>query len=144
MAAEPDSTEHGDWHYVINAARLKQFAGLDEHIHAHPIARWVAYRRDDGAPIAPAEVEKLQSLVVVETGEPLFQVFNQQHEIIVKFNLATDVAFYRQANLENLHIAKADKQISFSEFIQRPTSNVQRSKMRVAELMAHGGHNIPV
>ncbi|WP_019602664.1 alkaline phosphatase family protein [Teredinibacter turnerae] len=138
MAAEPDSTEHGDWHYVINAARLKQFAGLDEHIHAHPIARWVAYRRDDGAPIAPAEVEKLQSLVVVETGEPLFQVFNQQHEIIVKFNLATDVAFYRQANLENLHIAMVDKQIGFSELARR--NDRRRSAMHAedAVFILHG------
>ncbi len=88
MAAEIESNEIGRWRYMISGNKVKALAGLDDDLVAVPIARWIAFRRRDGAPLDGRVGEVLGSFTVVETGLPLFKTHRHgQGEIVVKLNV---------------------------------------------------------
>ena len=88
MAAEVPSSEIGKWRYMIDARKLRALAGIGEEVVGVPIARWVAFRREDGGPLGDDVARSLASMKVAETGAPLFKThFHAEDEVVVKLDL---------------------------------------------------------
>ncbi len=138
MEAEPNPTEIGEERYLLNGRAIGAFAGLPEDVRVCPIARWIAYRLPD-RDIEEDVVDRLESLVVVETGLPLLSVHrNGAAEVVVRLSLAANVPLYRQGDLRRLRIASGERCVGFLE-IARPLGRV-RSAMHAedAVLVAAG------
>jgi predicted AlkP superfamily phosphohydrolase/phosphomutase len=131
MAAESPSGEVGRWRYMIDAERLKAIARLDAGIVGVPIARWVVFRREDQGPLDHGIGDKLRSLVVAETGLPLFRTHHHgEDEIIVKLDL--DRAHYGSLqDIGTLHVKTPTADIvPIGDLLQRagPTRSAMHRK----------------
>lgn len=142
MQAEPVSNEVGPWRYVIRGSRLQTLVRLPEDIEPCPVARWIAYRPRPGLRLPKDTAERLGKVIVVETGLPLFQVYqHSRDEVIVKFNIHKDVSTYRNGNLEDLHIQYETCQVPFLDVARR--LGRQRSAMHAEEgILILSGPNI--
>jgi Type I phosphodiesterase / nucleotide pyrophosphatase len=119
MAAEPESAELGAWRYVIRGSRLIELIGLEREIAARPVARWVALRPRDGHRLPPDTAHRVRR-IVVDTGLPLFQVYeNGQDEVVVKFDLDAQVARYCAGDLETLGVRYGDRSVLFTHLSRR-------------------------
>jgi hypothetical protein len=57
---------------------------------------------------------------VVETGLPLFQVYEHgDDEVIVKFDIDAQIPRYRQGDLESLHVSYRNRMVSLLEIAGR-------------------------
>jgi hypothetical protein len=120
MEPEPVSAEVGDWRYVIRPRRLEELASLHPALRICPIARWLAIRTTDGAPVPAGTAERLRAITVVETGLPLFQVVEHgEDEVVVKLALDRSVPRYRAGNLEELRVRGVGAVVPFGELAAR-------------------------
>ena len=128
MAPEPISAEVGDWQYLIRGNAVAQLVGLGEELDVCPIARWIAYRPKTGRGMPPQAAQKFAAIRVVETGLPLFSVWEHGlNEVIVKFSINRDDAIYAKGQLDQLHVEFEGKQINFTDIARRGSR--QRSAM---------------
>jgi predicted AlkP superfamily phosphohydrolase/phosphomutase len=119
MAAEPESAEVGEWRYVIRGSRLSSLIGLERDIVARPVARWVALRPRDGHAL-PADTADRVRGVIVDTGIPLFQVYEHgADEVVVKLNLDAKVPRYRAGDLEALDVRCGTRRVPFTHLCRR-------------------------
>jgi predicted AlkP superfamily phosphohydrolase/phosphomutase len=114
MEPEPMSAEVGDWYYSIRGSRVAELAGLDPDIRAHPVARWVAFR-PVSATTSRGVADRLRQILVVETGLPLFRVYEHGDEVVVKFLLDREVPRYGTGNISNLNIQIGETVVPFAE-----------------------------
>ncbi len=132
MSAEVNSTEVGLHRYVIQGTRLLKLIGIGDEVIPCSVARWIAFRHRDGVGFVPDIAEKIQRIIVVETGLPLFNVHKHgDEEVIVKFNIEHTVARYQEGNLEDLTISYDRKKVSFLHIARR--LGRQRSAMHDEE-----------
>jgi hypothetical protein len=130
MAAEPVSTELGPWYYGLRGDRIRQLMGLGPETGPHPVARWLAFR-----PIAPdavtAVADAFRRIVVVETGLPLFQVYEHGEEVVIKLALYRDTPRYLEGDLGDLTIRIGERVAAFTDIAQR--FGRRRSAMHAAD-----------
>lgn len=131
MQAEPESAEVGRWRYVIRGSRLLELVGLGDQVRACPVARWIACRPATGAVLPTDTAARLSRVRVVETGLPLFQVYERDGEVIVKFALHAHVPRYRRGDLDTLHLEYDGKSVPFAD-LARPLGRT-RSAMHDGE-----------
>lgn len=143
MRAEPESTEVGEWRYVIDPLRLSALVGLERQIVGAPVARWIAYRSRTREPLPTDTVERLRRVRVLETDLPLFQIhLHGRDEIVVKLSIERSVPRYREGSLEALTLAYDDVRVPFSEVTRR--LGRARSAMHDGEgMLLLAGPNIP-
>lgn len=114
MDPEPISAEAGDCYYSIRGSRVAELAGLDPNIRAHPVARWVAFR-PISAMSARRVADRLRQILVVETGLPLFRVYEHGDEVVIKFLLDREVPRYATGDISHLNIQVGETVVPFSE-----------------------------
>ncbi len=120
MMAEPESAEVGEWRYVIQGLRLKQFVGLGDEVMAYPVARWVAFRARPGCRLPGDTASRFRNVTVVETDLPLFNVYvHGDHEVIVKLNIPRTIARYRSGDIHNLVLNYNGSQIQFADITRQ-------------------------
>ena len=120
MKGEPDSAEVGPWRYVIDASRLSKLIGLEDRLVGSPVARWIAYRSAAGTSLPADAADRLRSILVAETGLPLFQVHaHGDDEIVVKFSIDASVPCYQEGNLERLTIQYQGRSVPFTAITRR-------------------------
>jgi predicted AlkP superfamily phosphohydrolase/phosphomutase len=120
MAPEPASNEVGRWQYVIRGRRLSDLIGLRTELVETPIARWVAYRPRAGRALPKDAFSRLRQVRVVETGLPLFNVYQHgSDEIIVKFSISNQVPQYQAGDLEALRIEFGGQRVQFGDIARR-------------------------
>jgi hypothetical protein len=120
MAAEVASAEVGDWQYVIRGAAVADFAGLAGDVWPCPIARWIAYRPRQGAALPPVTAERFRAIRVVETGLPLFNVYEHgPDEVIVKFAIDRTVPRYAAGDLDALQVEYDGRRVPFTQIARR-------------------------
>ena len=128
MAVEPVSPEVGAHAYMIRGTEILRRAQLSPSLRAIPVARWIAFRNHEGEPIGDADVQKLRSIRVIETGLPLFNVEqNGDAEVVIKFHLSNCVPIYQQGELEQLTIECPSGVVTFLDLARR--SSPTRSAM---------------
>lgn len=114
MDPEPISAEVGDWYYSIRGSRVAELAGLDPDIRAHPVARWVAFR-PVSATTSRRVADRLRQILVVETGLPLFRVYQHGDEVVIKLRLDREVPRYAAGSISQLNIRIGETVIPFLE-----------------------------
>ncbi|MFC1579020.1 alkaline phosphatase family protein [Pseudomonadota bacterium] len=120
MSAEIPSAEVGLYRYVIQGTQLLKLININDDVIPCSVARWIAFRPRDGVEFAPDFAERIQRIVVVETGLPLFSVHkHRENEVIVKFNIPHTVPRYQEGNLEDLTISYEGKEVSFLSIARR-------------------------
>ncbi len=140
MAPEPVSAEMGAWHYLIRASRVRELAGLDERLEPCPVARWVAFRPVDAVSSASV-AERLRRIEVLETGLPLFRVYEHRDEVVIKLALDNEVPRYATGDLESLTVRIGGQTVPFTEIARR--FGRQRSAMHAADgILVLAGPNI--
>ncbi|MDH3217180.1 MAG: alkaline phosphatase family protein [Candidatus Krumholzibacteria bacterium] len=128
MAPEPSSNEVGEWQYMIRGPRLSALIGLATELVDTPIARWISYRSPPGKSLPSDAVSRFRQVRVVETGLPLFNVYEHgSDEIIVKFSISKQVPRYLAGDLDALHVEYNGRRLPFCEIARR--AGRQRSAM---------------
>ena len=126
MSAEPVSSEVGDFYYHIKAKALWDALGLKSDIEIRHIARWISF-----CPALPQDIpliaKNIREIVVVETGLPLFQVYEHNNEIVVKFDIERGVPLYASGNLAALTVRIGASTVPFTHFARQ--SGPPRSAM---------------
>jgi Type I phosphodiesterase / nucleotide pyrophosphatase len=120
MQAEPLSAEVGRWRYLIDAQKLSAFIGLESTIVGAPVARWIAYRARIGSRMPIDTADRLRRVRVLETGLPLFQIYQHgAEEIVVKFRIDAEVPLYREGRLDQLTLCFDGKRATFQSVTRR-------------------------
>lgn len=105
MGVEPNSAEAGEFRFVIRGTQLAQFVGLDDWLEACPVARWIAFRPKPGFSVPTDAARRFESVIVMETQLPLFQVYKHgDDEVIVKFNIDKNIPRYAAGDLGTLQV----------------------------------------
>jgi predicted AlkP superfamily phosphohydrolase/phosphomutase len=130
MDPEPLSAEVGALYYSIRGSRIRDLAGLDRRIQAHPVARWVAFRPVDAAE-SRTIAARLQEIEVVETGLPLFRVYKHNEEVVIKFRLDREIPRYAAGNLSELNVRIGERIAPFAEVARK--SGLTRSAMHARD-----------
>jgi hypothetical protein len=124
MEPEPHSAELGSSYFSIRGRRIHELLGLDSSVQTCAVARWIAFRPMDADQIR-LTASKLRDITVVETGLPLFQVYEHGAEVIIKFALDANVARYAQGDLERLTARVGSSTVPFPDIARasgRPRS----------------------
>jgi predicted AlkP superfamily phosphohydrolase/phosphomutase len=131
MEAEINTPEVGFWHYLIKGTKLIELVEMEDQLISCPIARWIAFLPKNGPFIASDIAKVFSSIKVVETGLPLFQVYEHgSQEVIIKFQLDLE-SYSIYPNLESLNIQYKDKVFPFSTIARK--GNRVRSGMHSRE-----------
>jgi hypothetical protein len=140
MEPEPLSAEVGASYYNIRGSKVRDLAGLDRRIQPHPVARWVAFRPVDAAE-SRTIAARLQQIKVVETGLPLFRVYEHNDEVVIKFQLDRTIPRYAAGNLSDLYVRVGERVVPFAEVARK--SGPTRSAMHARDgIFAIAGPNI--
>jgi predicted AlkP superfamily phosphohydrolase/phosphomutase len=130
MEPEPNSAELGSSYFSIRGRRIHELLGLDPGVLTCAVARWIAFRPMEADQVR-LTATKLRDITVVETGLPVFRVYEHGQEVIIKFALDADVARYAAGDLESLTIRLGESTVPFLEIARR--SGRQRSAMHARD-----------
>jgi hypothetical protein len=134
MSPEPVSSELGPWQYVIDGRSVAALAGLSKLVTSCPIARWVAFRPLPDRPMPKDATRRLRAITVVETGLPLFSVYeNGEREVVVKLSIHRSVPRYASGDLDTLNVECEGRNVSLCTLVTRGAR--QRSAMHDAHGM---------
>jgi hypothetical protein len=143
MGAESPSGEIGRWRYMIDAERVRALLGLGADVVGVPIARWVAFRRADGGPLARDVHAALARVTVEESGQPLFRVHrNGADEVVVK--LALERAHHAALDdVGSLHVRIGPEVVPIRRLLARagPTRSAMHRKEAVLVVAGPGIRN---
>jgi hypothetical protein len=88
MSPENEPAEAGGRQLLIRGKSVRDFARISPGISAISLARWIAFRRDDGGPLEEDTRSRLDGIIVAETGLPLFRTWSHSdNEVILKLNI---------------------------------------------------------
>jgi Type I phosphodiesterase / nucleotide pyrophosphatase len=128
MVPEPESSEIGPVYYAIRGERVLDLVGLSGAVSTSPIARWIAYRPLTGRRLPKDLTSRLRQIFVVESGLPLFTVYEHGvEEVVVKLRLPRTVRAYTTRPLADLAITFSGQVVPFAA-LTRPLGE-QRSAM---------------
>ena len=130
MEPEPNSAELGSSYFSIRGRRIHELLGLDPGVLTCAVARWIAFRPMEADQVR-VTAAKLRNITVVETGLPLFQVYEHGQEVIIKFAFDAHVTRYAEGHLEKLTVRLGDATMPFLEIARR--SGRQRSAMHARD-----------
>ena len=140
MDPEPLSAEVGASYYSIRGSRIRDLMGFDRRIQAYPVARWVAFRPVDAAE-SRIIAARLQEIEVVETGLPLFRVYEHNDEVVIKFRLDREIPRYAAGDLSELNVRIGERVAPFAEVARK--SGLTRSAMHARDgIFAIAGANV--